>query len=469
MAEPTFDIVIIGAGSGGLTAAAFAARLGAKTALIEKAHIGGDCTWTGCVPSKAMLRAARVAHEIRTAARYGIDTNPPVIDMRGIRDYVRSAISDVYQHETPEALQQAGIDVIIGRAQFLDPHTVQVERRRIRGSVFLITTGGHALIPPIGGLERVRYLTYEKLFESDRLPATLAIIGSGPIGMEMAQAYQRLGTQVTITGERILPRDEPEARETMRKVFEREGVRFVFGRAKTVRQDGNQTVTSTTAGEIRTEMLLLAAGRRPAVSGLDLEKAGVDYSAAGIRVDNRLRTSVKHIYAAGDVVGGYQFTHLAGWQAFQAVRNALLPGNASGFAADVPWVTYTDPEVAHTGLTEEQARQRFGGGIGVHTRPMSMVDRAVCENDRDGFIKIVTKRNGAIVGATMVASRAGEAISEMVFAVAKGWRLTDIAGTIHPYPTYSTAIQQLAAETTHKQILSGIRGRLLRAVSRMIR
>ncbi len=469
MADSRYDLAIIGAGSGGLVAAAFAVQLGARTALIEKNRIGGDCTWTGCVPSKALLKAAKVAHEIRTAARYGITTTPPIIDMCRVREYVRSAISEVYQYETPEELQKSGIDVIIGRAKFLDSQTVQAGERTILANAFLITTGGHALVPPIRGLDEVRFITYEQIFDNDHLPQTLTIIGSGPIGMEMAQAYQRLGSQVTIIGERVLPKDEPEARDVIRKILEREGVRFICDRANTVRSDGDGVLVFTSAGETRAEMLLVAAGRRPTVSGLDLDKAAVNHSKDGIPVDDRLRTNVKHIYAAGDVIGGYQFTHFAAWQAFQAVRNALLPGHTSGFASIVPWVTYTDPEVAHAGFTEEKARSQFGNDVEVHLWPMSKVDRAVCESDREGFIKIVSRKSGAIVGATILAARAGEAITEIVLAIQNGWRLKDLAGTIHAYPTYSTGIQQLAADASIKQLLSGTQGRIIRRLSKVIR
>jgi pyruvate/2-oxoglutarate dehydrogenase complex dihydrolipoamide dehydrogenase (E3) component len=469
VADSSCDLVIIGAGSGGLVAAAFAVQLGARVTMIEKNRIGGDCTWTGCVPSKALLKAAKIAQEVRTARHYGIETAPPVADMRRVRDYVQSAIEAVYQYETPEELNQAGIDAVVGQAHFLDPHTVQVGEHMVRSNAFLITTGGHAFIPPIPGLDQVRFITYEQIFENDHLPQTLTVIGAGPIGMEMAQAYRRLGSEVTIIDEHVLPKDEPEAQDVIRRVFEREGIRFVIGRVNAVRSDGDKIAVFTAENETRGEMLLVAVGRRPTVHGLDLEKAGVKYSDKGIPVDDHLRTNMKHIYAAGDVVGGYQFTHLAAWQAFQAVRNALLPGHTSGGASVVPWVTYTDPEVAHAGLTEEQARKEFGNDIDVHRWSMGKVDRAVCENDTDGFIKVLTKKGGSIIGATIVAARAGEMISEIVLGIENGWWLKDIAGAIHAYPTYSVAIQQLASAATVEQLLSGTQGRIIRGLSKWIR
>ncbi len=469
MRNSEYDLIIIGAGSGGLTAASFAAQLGAKVALIEKNRIGGDCTWTGCVPSKAILKAAKIAHEVRAAERFGITTAAPVIDMLRIREYVQSAIRGVYQYETPEELRQSGIHVIMAPARFVDAYAVQTGEGTLEAKTFLITTGAHAYIPPIVGLDQVPFVTYERIFENDRLPRTMAVIGAGPVGMEMAQAYQRFGTQVTVIDERVLPKDEPEAQDVMRRVFDREGVRFITGRAAAVRRQYAGILVSTTDGETRCEMLLVASGRRPAVDGLDLERAGVRHSKNGIPVDDQLRTNVKHIYAAGDVIGAHQFTHFAAWQAFQAVRNALLPGRDSGFTEVVPWVTYTDPEVAHVGLTEVQARAKFGGSIDVYTWPMSKVDRAVCENDTDGLIKVIAKSNGAVAGATIVSARAGEAITELTVAMKHELRLKDLAGVIHAYPTYSTAIQQLAAGATTKRMLNGVQGRIIRGLSKIVR
>jgi pyruvate/2-oxoglutarate dehydrogenase complex dihydrolipoamide dehydrogenase (E3) component len=469
VANSTYDLIIIGAGSAGLTAAAVAVQLGARTALIEKNRIGGDCTWTGCVPSKAILKAAKVAHEIRIAARYGITTTGPMIEMSRVREYVQSAIREVYQYETPEELRRSGIDVITAPARFIDSHTVQAGEQTLKAKVFLIATGAHAFVPPIPGLDQVSFITYERIFENERLPPTMTVIGAGPVGMEMAQAYQRFGSQVTLVDQHVLPNDEPEVQDVMRKVFEREGVRFITGLATNVRRDDDHIVVSTSAGGARSEMLLVASGRRPTIQGLDLEKAGVLHSDKGIPVDDQLRTNVKHIYAAGDVIGAQQFTHFAGWQAFQAVRNALLPGHHSGFTDVLPWVTYSDPEVAHVGLTEVQAREQFQTDIDVHFRPMSRVDRAVCENDTDGFIKLVARKDGTISGATIVAARAGETITEIVVAMNNGLKLKDLAAAIHAYPTYSTALQQLAAEATIARMLQGNQGRFIRGLSKIIR
>lgn len=469
MAVDNYDLAIIGAGAGGLTAADFAVRLGAKVALIEKDRIGGDCTWIGCVPSKSLLKAAKIAHDVRRAGQFGITAGTPSANMSRVRDYVRQTILDIYPSHTPEALRARGIDVILGAGRFLDRHTVAAGARRLHAKKILVATGARPRIPAVDGLQSVPFLTYERIFDNDRLPSGMIVIGGGPLGIEMAQAYQRLGAQVTIVAERLLPKDEPEARKVIEGVLQREGVRIVRGRAKSARCEGEQIVITTGMDEARADLLLVASGRAPVVAGLDLEKAGVEYSEKGIFVDDQLRTNVKHIYAAGDAAGGYQFSHLAGWQAFLAARNALIPGSSKGLTELVPWVTFTDPEVAHIGLTEEQARRKFAEEVTVDHSDMRHIDRAVCEDDRDGFIKVVTKKNGTIVGATVVCSRAGEIITEFILAIEREMKVSDLASPIHAYPTYSSAVQQLAARMTVAYNLSGISGDVIRWVSKMVR
>lgn len=470
MAADDYDLAIIGAGAAGLTAADFAVRLGARVALIEKSRVGGDCTWTGCVPSKSLLKAAKIAHDVRRAERFGISAGSPVANMERVREYVRQTIQQTYASHTPEALRAKGIDVVLGTGRFVDPNTIAVGERRLRARKILLVTGARPVIPGIAGLDSVPFLTYEQAFENDHLPSCLIVIGGGPLGLEVAQAYQRLGAQATIVADRLLPKDEPEAREVLEEVLRREGINFLRGRAKSVRREGEHIVIATTdEQEARGDLLLVAAGRTPVVADLDLEKAGVNYSASGIPVDSRLRTNVGHIYAAGDAAGGYQFSHLAAWQAFLATRNALIPGSSNGLTDLVPWVTFTDPEVAHIGLTEEQARQRFGDEIAVESTAMSDVDRAVCDDDRDGFIKVIATRKGRIVGATVVGSRAGETITEFILAIERRMTVSDLAGPIHAYPTYSSAVQQLAARMAVDRSLSGFSGAAIRWLSKVTR
>ena len=350
MPAQRYDLVIIGAGAGGLIAADFAVRLGAKTALVEKDRIGGDCTWTGCVPSKTLLKIAKVAQHVRDASRYGINSNLGSIDMAKVHDYVQGAVQQIYQSTTPDALRAKGIDVYLGGARFRDAHTISTADATFEAKHFLITTGANPVVPNISGLCDVPFTTYHQIFAIREMPRSLIVVGGGPVGTEIAQAYQRLGAQVTLIADALLPKEDEDARELIERVFSAEGVRRVKGRAESARKEGDMIVVSTGDNETRGDLLLIAAGRKPNIDGLDLESAGVKYTDKGIAVDHELRTSVSHIYAAGDVLGGYEFSHFAGWQAFQAVRNALLPGHSSGQTDIVPWVTFTDPEVARVGL-----------------------------------------------------------------------------------------------------------------------
>ena len=460
-----YDLIIIGAGSGGLTAASFANTLGAKVALVEKRRVGGDCTWTGCVPSKALLKVAKVAHGVRAAAQYGIHASLPAIDMRAVRAYVQTAIASVYQWETPEALEREGIEVASGEARFVNSHTIRVGERTLSGKSFLIAAGAHPILPELPGLKKTPYLTYETIFDNDRLPDRMLIMGAGPIGVEMAQAYQRLGSQVTLVGDTLLPRDEPEAQTVLLRVLEREGVRFVQGRAERVTYAAEEFTLYVGGDTYVGDFLLVSVGRAPNIEGLDLDNAGVTFSPKGIPVNDRLQTNVRHIYACGDCIGGCQFTHFAGWQAFQAARNALLVGSAKGFSQVVPWCTFTDPEVAHVGLTEEAARVKHDNAVRILHRDALQNDRAVCENERDGFIKIVHLPDGQIIGATIVSARAGEMITEMALALQHRLKISDLSATIHAYPTYSSTIQLLATEEAVHEAFAGFGGWLIKKLS----
>jgi len=467
-----YDLVIIGAGSAGLTVASLALQFDATVALLENHRIGGDCTWTGCVPSKTLLKAARVAHEMRTADRHGLAAVEPMVDLKSVMARVRAVVADVYEEESPEALRADGIDVFLGSPRFLDPHTIAVGETKLTARHFLISTGAHPSTPPIDGLDGVGYLTYETIWDLETLPQHLLVIGAGPVGCEMAQAFRRLGAQVTmiVSGDRILPREEPTASQALADVFLSEGITLLpNSRAEKAWQDTKAIHLLAGDDELVGDALLVATGRRPNVVGLDLEQAGVLFGDKGIEVDDNLRTSQKHIYAAGDCIGSYQFTHYAGWQAAMAARNALLPGSSQGVTDRVPWTTFTDPEVAHVGLTEAEAREKFGDAIAICQWPMEKVDRARAEGDTAGFMKLVHKRDGRLLGATIVARRAGEMIHEFILALDRGLKVGDLAGVIHVYPTYSTVIMQAAAQIRVEQLLSGASGRLIRGLARLIR
>ena len=468
----TYDLAIIGAGSAGLTAAGFAAQLGVRVALLEKYRIGGDCTWTGCVPSKTLLKVAKVAHQMRFANRYGLTPSEATVDLKSVMSHVRNVVAQVYQHESPEGLRANGIDVFLGNVRFLDPHTLSVGETTLAAHHILIATGARPFIPRITGLDGVDYLTYENIWNLKHLPKHLLVVGAGPIGCEMAQAFSRLGAKVTLieAGERMLPRDDPAASKVLAEVFTNEGMDLRFHVAvERAWQNADGIHLAAGAEEFVGDGLLVAVGRHPDVGSLALEQAGVAYSGHGIEVDDQLRTTQRHIYAAGDCTGSYQFTHYAGWQAAMAVRNALLPGAAKGVSDRVPWTTFTDPEVAHIGLTEDEARKKFGNVMTTCEWSMERVDRARAEGDTAGFLKLVHKKDGTLLGATIVCGRAGEMIHEWIVAMEKGLKVGDLAQVIHVYPTYSTVSMQAAADIRVAQLLGGTSGRIIRSLAHLMR
>jgi pyruvate/2-oxoglutarate dehydrogenase complex dihydrolipoamide dehydrogenase (E3) component len=469
MKTPEYDLAIVGAGAAGLTAADFARQTGAKTALIENDRIGGDCTWTGCVPSKSLIKVATVAHHARTAARYGVHANPPAVDMTEVRAYLQETIEQIYRPTHPDALRKKGMDVLLGPTRFLNPHTLEVGSQQIRARKMLICTGAEPRIPQLAGLNETPYVTYQQIFDNDRLPQHLLIIGGGPIGCEIAQAYRRLGSDVTVFSERLLAAEDPEVSAIIGRVFAQDGVQHISARARAVRKDGQVIVIESDAGSAAGDLLLVATGRAPRVRGLGLEAANVRHSEKGIVVNEHLRTTTDHIYAAGDVIGGAQYSHLAGWQGFQAARNALFPGNNRGTPAALPRIVFTNPEVAQIGLTERAARERFKDDLQIKSFDIGRVDRAVNEDDRLGLLKIIARRNGLIVGASIVGERAGEAITEISVAIRNALKLSDLAATVHPYPTYSTGLQHLATAMSMERSFSGVSGRILRGLSALWR
>lgn len=461
-----YDLAIIGAGSAGLTAARFTARLGKRVALIEANRVGGDCTWTGCVPSKALLHAARVAHTIRTSGNYGIRVGEPEVDFAAVMARIRSVIEHIYAAESSDALRAESIDVIQGHARFEDAHAVDVAGRRITARYFLICTGASPLVPPIPGLAETPHLTYESFWQLESLPPRLIVVGGGPIGCELAQACQRLGSQVTLLEalDRILPNDEPEAAQVVADALRRDGVELRLGApVESVSVDHAGSITVRAGGkDVEGSAILVAVGRRANVDGLGLDNAGVSYTRAGITVDDYLRTSARNIYAAGDCAGGFQFTHYAGYQGAMAVRNMLLPGRSRARPAYPPWATFTDPEVAHAGYTEEQARQRFADQVRVSSLPMASVDRAVTDGATDGFIKVVYRDNGAVLGATVVARNATEALQPWAMACERGLKMGDVARAMQAYPSLGTGNQQVAWDAYLDGLTRGITGRVLR-------
>ncbi len=465
-----YDIVVIGAGSAGLTGAGFASKMGARVALVERDRVGGDCTWSGCVPSKTFLKSARVAHHMRTADRFGISPRVPEVDLEEVMAHVHEVVMETYAGETPEALRAEGIDIYLEEACFVGPHTLTVGETTLEARNVLLCTGAHPFIPPIPGLDELEYHTYQTIWDLDTLPEHLLVVGGGPIGCELSQGFRHLGSEVTVveSGSRVLRRDEPEASETLASVFQEEGIEIHFGaRADKVWREDGEIHLLAGEDECVGDALLVAVGRRPNVEGMNLETAGVVYSSRGIEVNDRLQTSQPHIYAAGDCIGSYQFTHYAGWQAAISVRNALLPGSSKGRREWVPWTTFTQPEVAHAGLTEEQARAKFGDNVSTTVHPMTEVDRARAEVDTEGFVKLVHKGNSKVVGVTILAERAGELIQEWMMVLEGKAGVRDVSTIIHVYPSYAWANVKAAGALLQKQLFEGWLSGPVRTASRL--
>jgi mercury(II) reductase len=451
---PDYDVLVIGGGAAGLSAAGIATNLGAKTAMIEREALGGDCTWTGCVPSKTLLKAAKVVHQARTASAYGLTDQPMTVDFAGVMAHVRETRQEVYEDaDAPEIFEDMDIDVIEGEAHFLDSHTVSVAgadgaTRQLTSSYIIIATGASPLVPPIDGLDGVDYLTNETLFELEDQPERLAIVGAGPIGTEMAQAFTRLGTEVTVIdmADRILTNDDPALAATLRKTLEAEGVEYVLdAQVEGVSQDGGVITVEAGAGAaVEADALLLATGRAANVDGLNLEAAGVEYSRKGVTVNDRCRTSQSHIYAAGDVTGRFQFTHMSNHMAKVAVTNALLKMPSKMDIDHVPWVTYTDPELAHVGARADQL-DADGVSYDTYRFPYNKLDRAITEGETTGEIKVHAKSlTGRVLGASVLGAHAGELITAFAIAMRNGVTLRNIGDTIHPYPAWGEGVRRVA-------------------------
>lgn len=446
MADNAYDVVVIGSGSAGLTAAKTAHGFGKRVAMIEKEdRLGGECTWTGCVPSKALIKSAEVAYHAQHLATYGLKGEVN-LDTTGVMDDVRTVIRQVYQTHTPEKIKELGIDVLFGNASFLDAHQLQVGDKTIQANKIIVATGSSPVVPPIEGIDQVNYLTNETLFNLPQLPRSMIILGGGPIGAEMASACNRLGVQITVIEmqERILPKEDPELVGMLSQMMRDEGVQLLTGtRAIRASQDANGiTVTcQDSAGQeqrVQAETFLVAVGRRPNIEGLHLERVGIQTTKRGIVVDTTFRTAAKNIYAAGDVVGPYLFSHMAWHQAVIATRNALIPLFKKRIDyRHIIWVTFTAPELAAAGLTEAQAREKYGDTIRVYKKSYAEIDRGHTDRTTQGLAKFVCDKKGRVLGTHILGERAGDIIHELQLAKVHGIRLADLQSIIHAYPTYS--------------------------------
>ena len=450
---PRYNLVVIGAGTAGLVTAAGAAALGAKVALVERQLFGGDCLNTGCVPSKSVIRASRVIAEFKLARRLGAPVPKDAqADFGTVMERMRRIRAHISDHDSVRRFQELGMDVFLGDAHFAGPDSVEVAGKRLRFKKAVIATGARAVVPPIEGLADAGYLTNETIFNLTERPNRLLVMGGGPIGCELSQAFRRLGSQVTIVemAPRFLTREDPDATQILARALERDGITTLLNTKvkRVVCSRGEKQVHLESNGKefvIGTDTILVGIGRAPNVEGLGLETAGVKYDTkAGVHVNDRLQTTNPRIYAAGDVCLAYKFTHTADATARIVIQNSLFLGRKKWTTLTIPWCTYTDPEIAHVGMYEAEARVK---GIAVDTFhvPLSEVDRAIADGEEEGFVKIhVKKGTDQILGATIVARHAGEMMNEISLAIVHKIGLRGIASVIHPYPTQAEAIRKAA-------------------------
>jgi pyruvate/2-oxoglutarate dehydrogenase complex dihydrolipoamide dehydrogenase (E3) component len=446
-----YNLVVIGAGTAGLVSAAGAAGLGAKVALIERNLLGGDCLNVGCVPSKGMIRAARAAYEVRSGSEFGVGLKcAPDVAFPAAMERMRRLRAGISDHDSAERFTRLGVDVYIGDGRFSSPTTIEVAGERLRFDRAVIATGARASDLAIPGLAAAGYHTNETIFTLTELPRRLAVIGAGPIGCEMAQSFVRFGSEVAMItdGPGILPKEDRDAAGVLRQQIESDGVRIITGGKveRVERQDQTEILRLTVGGapvELECDTVLLAVGRAPNIEELGLDAAGIRYNRQGIDVDERLRTSNFRVFAAGDVCSRYKFTHAADAMARIVLANALFYGRRKLSGLVIPWCTYTDPEVAHVGYYEADAR-RAGINVGTITQTFDHVDRAVLDGEQAGFARVhYDKKNGRIIGGTIVARHAGDMISELTLAIAARQSMSVLSSTIHPYPTQAEVLHKI--------------------------
>jgi pyruvate/2-oxoglutarate dehydrogenase complex dihydrolipoamide dehydrogenase (E3) component len=464
------DLCVIGGGSAGLSVAAGAAQLGTETVLIEAGAMGGDCLNYGCVPSKALLAAAKAATQHRHAAGFGVEYASPRVDLARVQAHIRETIAAIAPHDSVERFEGLGVTVLRRWAKFVDDRTVEAGDARIQARRFVLATGSSAFMPPIAGIDRVPHLTNETVFDHVAEICDLIVLGGGPIGVELAQGFARLGARVQLVEmARLLPRDDVQGVELVRESLRRDGVALHEGSAATEAQRAGNRIRlaiRTAAGEtqwLEGGHLLVAVGRKPRVDNLGLEQAGITATPKGIRVNASLRTSNRRVYAIGDCNGGPAFTHVAGHQAGLVIRSALFRLPVRFDARALPWVTYSDPELAQVGLTEEAAR-RAHDDVVVTLQPVAGNDRARTERQEAGFLKSISDRRGRVLGVTIVGVQAGELLAPWCLALARGMKLSALAGPMLPYPTLSELGKRAAGQFYAGRLFSPATRRLVRVL-----
>jgi pyruvate/2-oxoglutarate dehydrogenase complex dihydrolipoamide dehydrogenase (E3) component len=460
-----FDLIVIGSGAAGLTSAFTALGFGKKVLIVEKHKSGGECTWSGCIPSKGLINEAKAVYTARKFAEFKVDT-------AAILARVRATSESIYQHETPEVLEQAGAIFVTGPAIFESAKIITVNERRFQGKKIMIATGSSPLVPPIPGLDTVPYLTNDNFFEQQALPESMVVLGGGAIGMELSQAMNRLGVDVTVVEmmPEVMFREEPEFSAIVRQTLAAEGVKFLLGAKATLFENCEAGVRVHAEKDqknivIEARSLLVALGRSPNIDGLNLAAAGIEINK-GIKVDERLQTTAKGVYACGDVAGPYLLSHMANFQGKIATMNALFPLRRKVNYEHVAWATFTDPEFARAGLTEAEAKEQHGDSIRVYHYDFDKLDRAKTKQGDMGRIKLITNRKGKVLGAHIIGERAGELIAEVQVVKTLGLNFAKLQGVIHPYPTYSDALRQIAQQVFLDNLLNHPVVRFFRSFSR---
>ena len=467
----TPDLCVIGGGSAGLSIAAGAVQMGSSVVLIENHKMGGDCLNYGCVPSKALLAAGKKAQSFRKANKMGIKGSLESVEFEAVMGHVKNVIATIEPHDSQERFEGLGVTVLRGSGKFTGPKELEIDGQKIRARRFVVATGSTAFVPPIPGLDQIDYLTNESVFDLAALPSKLLVVGGGPIGCELAQAFRHLGAQVAIFEMfSLMPKDDPEAVEIVRQSLVNDGVEIfedaqVSGFEKSTSGAKILFEKNGEQQEIEGSHVLIATGRKPSVDGLGLEQAKVDFDRRGIKVDKGLRTSNRKIYAAGDVAGSYQFTHVAGYHAGVIVRSALFRLPAKVDYKAVPWVTYTSPEVANVGLTEVEAKDQ-GLDYQILRAEFDGNDRAVAEDDKQGFVKVLVTPKGKILGASMVGTNAGEIIQVWALAITNKLKISALTSMISPYPTRGEINKRAAGSFYTPKLFSEKTKKIVRFLAR---
>ena len=471
--SPTqYDLIVIGGGTAGLVTASGCARLGRRVALIDRAPLGGDCLWTGCVPTKALVASAKLLHQMRNAEAFGLEALQPRVTARAIMESMRARRRDISRHDDPEKFRKLGIDVIDGAATLAAANVVEVDGRRLTAKDVVLATGSRTAVPPVDGLDEHGYLDHASFLDRDDFPPSLLILGGGAIGIEFAQLFRRFGCDVVVVemADGILIKEDADVAAAVRTILHEEGVDIRTGwAAKSVRAENGKKVVrietkSGQSAELRVDEIFVASGRRGNTENLGLEALGVRMNKSYVAVDKYLQTSVPRLWACGDVHGGLQFTHVAAYEAVKLVRNLLFPGKSAVSYEHIPWAIYTDPEAAHIGMTEAEAREKVGD-VRVYKVAMDDVDRAVVDRTPRGFVKLVCDAKGRILGAHALCTHASTLIEEIVVARKKGMKIGQLASLVSPYPSLADAVQK-SASLYYQGVAGGWLGALARRVAK---